>query len=272
MRKNIIKKLEKIALEVRRDILEMTTEAGSGHPGGSLSATDILVTLYFYKLRHNPKRPDWPNRDRFILSKGHACPALYSCLARSGYFPISKLKSLRKLGSFLQGHPESTRCPGVEASTGPLGQGLSFASGIALAGKLDKRNYKVYVLLGDGEVQEGNIWEAAMFSSHYKLDNLITILDKNKLQIDGTTKEVMDIEPIRDKFKSFGWYTIEIDGHNFNEIITAFEEVELVKEKPKVIIANTIKCKGVPSMENKLEWHGKALTREQLKEVLRTLK
>ena len=179
-----IEKLKKIALQVRKDILDMTTAAGSGHPGGSLSATDIMVVLYFHKMRHNPKNPSWVDRDRFVLSKGHACPALYSCLARSGYFPITKLKTLRKLGSCLQGHPERDRCKGIEASTGPLGQGLSFANGIALAGKLDDKNYKVYVMLGDGECDEGNVWEAAMAAAHYRLDNLVAIVDHNGLQIE----------------------------------------------------------------------------------------
>lgn len=266
-----IEKLKKIALQIRKDILEMITEAGSGHPGGSLSAADIMTTLYFHKLRHNPKKPNWQDRDRFVLSKGHACPALYTCLARSGYFPASRLKTLRKLGSCLQGHPESKRCPGIEASTGPLGQGLSFANGIALSGKIDKKDYKVYVMLGDGEVQEGNIWEAAMLSSHYKLNNVVAILDHNGLQIDGAVSEIMNIEPIKDKFKAFGWYTIEINGHNFDEIINALEQADGVKDKPTIIIANTVKCKGVCSMENKVEWHGKALTKEELKLALKEL-
>ncbi len=267
-----IEKLKKIALQIRKDILEMITLAGSGHPGGSLSATDILVALYFYKMKHNPRKPDWPDRDRFVLSKGHACPALYACLARSNYFSADKLKTLRSIGSFLQGHPERDRCPGIEASTGPLGQGLSFANGIALAGRLDKKNYKVYVMLGDGECDEGNIWEAAMASSHYKLNNLIAILDKNRLQIDGFNKDVMNIEPIDEKFKSFGWDVIAIDGHNFNQIIGALNKADESKDKPTIIIANTIKGKGVSFMENKAEWHGKALSEEELKIALSELK
>lgn len=267
----LINNLKKIALQIRRDILEMTTKAGSGHPGGSLSATDIMVTLYFHKMRHNPKKPDWQDRDRFVLSKGHACPCLYACLARSGYFSITKLKTLRKLGSCLQGHPESHRCPGIEASTGPLGQGLSFANGIALAGKIDNKGYKVYVMLGDGECDEGNIWEAAMLAPHYKLDNLIAILDHNRLQIDGFNKDVMNIEPINEKFEAFGWNVIVIDGHNFEHIINALNDADKVKDKPTIIIANTMKSKGVSFMENQAEWHGKALDQKQLKQALKEL-
>jgi transketolase len=206
----LINKLKTIAKEIRKDILISTCKAGSGHPGGSLSATDIMVCLYFHKMRHNPKRPNDPTRDRFILSKGHAAPALYACLAHSGYFPIRELQKLRKLGSRLQGHPERSRLPGVEASTGPLGQGLSFANGVALAGKLDKKNYKVYCMIGDGESQEGMIWEASMSSGHYKLDNLCVILDHNRLQIDGQVEKIKNIEPIKEKFKAFNFEVIEI--------------------------------------------------------------
>lgn len=265
------KELKKIALQIRKDILEMITAADSGHPGGSLSATDLMVALYFRKMKHNPKKPNWEDRDRFVLSKGHACPALYACLARSGYFPVSQLKTLRKLGSCLQGHPEMNKCKGIEASTGPLGQGLSFANGIALAGKLDKKDHKVYVMIGDGECDEGNVWEAAMAAAHYKLDNLIAILDHNGLQIDGQNKEVMGIEPIDEKFKAFGWNVIVIDGHNFDEIIEALNRAEGVKGKPAIIIANTVKGKGVSFMENKAEWHGKAPTQEELKVALKEL-
>ena len=271
MESKMVGLLKNKAKQIRRDILEMTTEAGSGHPGGSMSATDIIVTLFFHKMRHNPKKPDWADRDRFVVSKGHACPALYACLARSGYFPVSILKTLRKLGSCLQGHPERHKCKGIEASTGPLGQGLSFANGIALAGKLDKRDYKVYVMLGDGEVQEGNIWEAAMSAAHYKLDNVCAILDHNRLQIDGFLEDVMNIEPIADKFKAFGWHVIEIDGHNFEEIINALNEADNVKGKPIMIVANTIKSKGISFMENKVEWHGKALSKEELPKALAEL-
>lgn len=259
--------LKNIAKEVREDILKSTCKAQSGHPGGSLSATDIMVCLYFSKMNHNPKKPHDPNRDRFILSKGHAAPTLYSCLARSGYFPVKELQTLRKLGSRLQGHPERTRLPGVEASTGPLGQGLSFANGVALSGKLDKKEYKVYCLIGDGESQEGMIWEAAMSSSHYKLDNLCVILDHNKLQIDGEVSKVKNIEPIADKFEAFNFNIIEIDGHDYDEILTALDNADKIKGKPTIIIANTIKGKGVPLMENKAEWHGKACKPEELNKL-----
>jgi len=263
-----IKKLKKIALKIRKDILIETAKAQSGHPGGSLSATDIMVCLYFHKMKHNSKKPSDPNRDRFILSKGHAAPALYACLANSGYFPLKELGTLRKLGSRLQGHPERTKLPGVEASTGPLGQGLSFANGVALAGKLDKKDYKVYCMIGDGESQEGMIWEAAMTSAHYKLNNLCVILDHNGLQIDGNVADVKNIEPIKDKFKAFNFHVIEIDGHNYQEILDALNKADTIKGKPTAIIANTIKGKGVPIMENKAEWHGKACKEEQLDECL----
>ncbi len=264
-------KLQGIAKTMRQDILKMTAAAGSGHPGGSLSAADIIAALYFYKMKYDPKRPKWQDRDRFVLSKGHAAPALYSALAHAGYFPISELKNLRKIGNKLQGHPEMKRCPGVEASTGPLGQGLSFANGIALAGKIDKKSYKVYVLLGDGEIQEGQVWEAAMSSAHYKLDNVVAVLDNNNLQIDGFNDEVKSIKPIKEKWKAFGWHVIEIDGHNFDQIKNALDEADNIKEKPVMIIAHTIKGKGVCCMENKAEWHGKACTPAELKQCLKEL-
>lgn len=263
-----IQNLKDTALELRKDILRAITIPQSGHPGGSLSAIDIMVCLYFHKMKHNPKKSEDPDRDRFILSKGHAAPALYSCLAKSGYFPLKELETLRKLGSRLQGHPERTKLPGVEASTGPLGQGLSFANGVAIAGKLDKKHYKVYCLIGDGESQEGMIWEAAMTAPHYKLDNLCVILDHNKLQIDGEVKKVKGIEPITEKFKAFNFHVVEIDGHNYQEILSALEQADKIKQKPTIIIANTIKGKGVPSMENKVEWHGKAPKPEELQKFL----
>lgn len=264
--KEIIDKIKEMSNQIRKDALEMTTCANSGHPGGSLSAADIIAALYFYKMRHNPKKPDWQDRDRFILSKGHACPALYSALARSGYFPVDELKTLRKLGSRLQGHPEIHRLPGVEASTGPLGQGLSFANGVALAGKLDKKDYHVFVLIGDGESQEGNIWEAAMTAPHYKLDNVTAILDNNNLQIDGECKDVKNIEPVKDKWEAFGWQVIEIDGHDIKQIIKALDTK--TKNKPLMIVAHTVKGKGVICMENKAEWHGKACSPDELKAAI----
>lgn len=267
----LIKELKERANQIRIDVLEMTTEAGSGHPGGSMSAADIISALYFYRLNHNPKKPEWPDRDRFILSKGHACPALYSALARAGYFDVKILKTLRKLGSCLQGHPERDRCAGVEASTGPLGQGLSFANGIALAGKLDKKDYKVYVMLGDGEIEEGQVWEAAMTAPHYKLDNIIAIVDSNNLQIDGYVSDVKGVQPIAAKFKAFGWHTIEINGHDMNQIVNALDKASKQKGKPTAIVATTIKSKGVSFMEDKAKWHGQALSKEQLSEALKEL-
>lgn len=266
--KQTIQDLKKIALQIRKDILTETTKAQSGHPGGSLSATDIMVCLYFNKMHHSSKKPHDPDRDRFILSKGHAAPALYSCLARSGYFPVKELGTLRQLGSRLQGHPERTKLPGIEASTGPLGQGLSFANGVALAGKIDKKDYKVYCMIGDGESQEGMIWEALMSSAHYKLDNLCAIFDLNRLQIDGEVAKVKNIEPMKDKVKAFNFHVIEIDGHNYDEILSALNEADNIKGKPTAIIANTIKGKGVPMMENKAEWHGKACKPEELDKCL----
>lgn len=265
------KKLKKMATIARRDILEMTSRAGSGHPGGSLSSADIIVCLYSSVMRHDPKKPDWPQRDRFILSKGHGCPALYSVLARSGYFPISELNALRQLGSILQGHPEYRACPGIEASTGPLGQGLSFANGVAISAKLDKSPFRTYVLMGDGELQEGQVWEAAMTSAHYKLDNLTAIVDNNRLQIDGFNDDVKKVDPIRDKFISFGWNVIEVDGHDFDALHEAFKSSAMPDGKPTVLIARTIKGKGVCCMENKAEWHGKACTGSQLTECLAEL-
>lgn len=270
--KATIENLQKTAKQVRRDVLEMITIAGSGHPGGSLSAADIIVALYFHKMKHNPKKPDWPDRDRFVLSKGHCCPALYAVLARAGYFPVDKLKTLRKLGSMLQGHPDMKSTPGVEMSTGSLGQGLSVANGMALAGKLDKKSYKVYCMIGCGESQEGQIWEAAMTAAHYKLDNLVGIQDYNKLQIDGCIDSVKCIEPITEKWKAFRWHVIEIDGHDFDDILAALDEADKIKGKPVMIVANTVKGKGVSFMENKAEWHGKSLNEEQLKKALEELK
>lgn len=265
MKKEVIARLERQALRCRKDILEMTCIAKSGHPGGSLSAIDMMVALYFWKMKLNPRKPSLPKRDRFILSKGHCCPALYSCLARRGYFSPKLLKTFRKPGSPLQGHPEYGRCKGVEASSGPLGQGLGVGVGMALAAKLDKQSHRIYVMLGDGECNEGNIWESAMSASHFKLDNLTAILDHNGLQIDGPNSKVMEIEPIADKFRSFGWNVIEIDGHDFIEITDSLELAERLKAKPTIIIAKTVKGKGVSLMEDKAEWHGKPPNEDELK-------
>ncbi|MBI4713064.1 MAG: transketolase [Planctomycetes bacterium] len=266
---------------IRQHIIKMITIAGSGHPGGSLSAVEILVALYFHKLRHNPKEPNWPDRDRFLLSKGHAGPVWYAVLAEAGYFPVETLWTLRKLGSILQGHPDMKKTPGVEMSSGSLGQGLSIANGMAMAAKLDKpagspanrdkANHRIYILLGDGECQEGQVWEAAMASAHYKLDNLCAILDYNGYQIDGAIKDVMSPLPFAEKWSAFGWAVKEIDGHNLNEIINAYDWAETVKGKPAIIIARTVKGKGVSFMENKHDWHGKAPSAQQSEAALKEL-
>lgn len=267
-----IKELESIAIKLRKDIIQMICAAGSGHPGGSLSAADILTVLYFYKLKHKPQEPTWPDRDRFVMSKGHAAPVLYAALAEAGYFPKSYLKTLRQLGSSLQGHIDMLALPGIEMSTGSLGQGLSASNGMAIAGKLDSKAYRVYCLLGDGECQEGQVWEAAMTAGHRKLDNLTAIIDNNKYQIDGAVAEIKGIEPIADKFKAFGWNTIKCNGHDIKSIISALEEAEKVKDKPTMIIADTIKGKGVPFMEAKpTDFHGKAPTKEEEAEALKCL-
>lgn len=265
-----IRELEKKARKIRRLIIQMLVKAGSGHPGGSLSSTDLVTCLYFAKLRHNPKNPEWPDRDRFHMSKGHCCPLWYAVLAESGYFKIDELWNLRKLGSILQGHPD-WRTPGVTVASGSLGQGLSVAIGMALAGKLDKKDYRVYCLMGDGEIQEGQIWEAAMAASHYKCDNLCAILDYNCYQIDGKISEVMELEPLVDKWKAFGWHTIKIKGHNIKQILQAFDQAEKIKNKPSIIIARTIKGKGVSFMENVVDFHGRAPTPEEAKKALEEL-
>ena len=268
----LILELKKKANIIRQHVIEMVHEAGSGHPGGSLSATDIITALYFSVMRHDPHNPSWPDRDRFVLSKGHAAPAYYAALAESGYFPVKELLSLRKLGSRLQGHPSMRHLPGVDMSTGSLGQGLSVGIGMALGGRLDRKNYYVYVLVGDGEMQEGNVWEAAMSASHYKLDHLIAFLDRNRLQIDGRTEQVMSIEPIKEKWEAFGWHVIEINGHSFPDILRAVEEGKACNGKPTMIIANTIKGKGVSFMEGSVHFHGKAPNDEQYEIAMRELK
>jgi transketolase len=263
--------LSAIAREVRKDILKMTSNVNSGHPGGSMSVVDIIVTLYYYKMRHNPENPKWEKRDRFVLSKGHVCPALYSVLARCGYFPVEKLFEFRKLGGDLQGHPDMNKTPGIEISTGSLGHGIGAAVGMALALKLDKSDSRVYCVIGDGEAQEGSVWEASMAASHYNLDNLVVILDNNNLQIDGPVDEVMSIYPATEKWKAFGWHVVEINGHDFDEIKRALDEADSIKYKPTMIVAKTVKGKGVSFMENRAEWHGKALPEDLLKEALREL-
>ncbi len=265
-----ISELKKKAIEIRKDILKMLTLAGSGHTGGSLSVVEILIALYYYTLKNDPKRPDWKERDRFLLSKGHACPALYAILAEKGYFAKEELWTLRKLGSRLQGHPQ-LGLPGIEISSGSLGQGLSIANGMALAARLDKLDIRVYCLMGDGETNEGQVWEAAMTSAHYKLDNVCAIIDFNKLQIDGFCCEVKDMGTYLDKWKAFGWHTIETDGHDIEKLMDAFDESGTVKGKPTVIIAHTIKGKGVSFIENKVEWHGIAPKKDEYERAISEL-
>jgi len=266
-----IESLKNRAKIIRQHIIRMIGKAGSGHPGGSLSAVEILVSLYFHKLKVNPKDPKWLERDRFLLSKGHAAPVWYATLAEAGFFPVSQLDTLRKMGSILQGHPDMKRTPGVEMSSGSLGQGLSISNGIAIAGKLDKKSYRVYTLLGDGECQEGQIWEAAMASAHYKLDNLVGLIDYNGLQIDGPIEKIMSPLPLTEKWVAFGWNVISVDGHNIGEIIAALDKAETVKGKPTMIICRTVKGKGVSFMENKHGWHGKAPDAHQIEVALKEL-
>lgn len=263
-----IEDLRKKSKEIRRDIIEEVYNASSGHPGGSLSVTDILTVLYFNQMNINPDKPNDENRDRLILSKGHCCPALYATLANRGYFDKELLKSFRKIDGLLQGHPDMKKIPGVDMSSGSLGQGLSAANGMALASKLDKKGFRVYCIVGDGEIEEGQIWEAAMTSSHYKLDNLCVIVDNNNLQIDGKVKDVMNVYPIDEKFKSFGFGTINIDGNNIEEIIEALQKAKITKGKPTAIIAKTIKGKGVSFMEDNVSWHGKAPSEEEYNKAI----
>jgi transketolase len=259
------------ARRMRIDILKTLHGCGSGHTGGSLSATDIMAALYFYKMRYDPKKPDWKGRDYFILSKGHAAPVLYATLAHAGFIETAELCTLRKLGSRLQGHPDSKYLPGVEISTGSLGQGLSVACGIALAHKLDKATNRVYAVLGDGELQEGQIWEAAMTGAHYKLDNLCILVDNNGLQIDGPVAKVMGVEPIADKWRAFGWDVQDIDGHDMAQITAALDKAETVKGKPTAIVCRTVKGKGSKVFEGKVEFHGTTPSKEELEIALKEL-
>jgi len=266
-----IQELKKISLKIRGDVLRMITEAGSGHPGGSFSSVDVLVVLYFHVLKHNPDKPNLEDRDRIILSKGHAAPALYAILAESGYFPKYNLSKFRKYNSILQGHPDRNLTPGIELSTGSLGNGLSISCGYAAAAKLDKKNFRVYCLLGDGECQEGLVWEAAMFASHYQLENLCAIIDRNGLQIDGPTESVMSLESLANKWRAFNWHVIEVDGHQYNQLIEAFREAQEYIGEPTVIIVHTIKGRGTSFMEWVQDFHGKAPTRGELAQALREL-
>jgi len=265
--KNLVLKLKQKAKELRKEIIEIIYNAQSGHPGGSLSEIDFLAALYYHKMKINPKKPDWSERDKFVLSKGHASPGLYAVLADKGYFPKSELKNFRKIGSMLQGHPE-LNTPGIEFAGGSLGQGISFSIGLALAGKIDRKSSKVYVMIGDGETQEGVVWEASMAAGFYKLDNLVAILDKNQVQETGMTKDVMDIDPVADKWKAFNWHVIDINGHDMEQILNALDEADKIKGKPVMIISRTIKGKGVSFMELNHKFHGKAPNEEEYRKAI----
>lgn len=263
-----VDELKQMAAVIRCDIIEMICTAGAGHPGGSLSATDIVTALYFRMMRIDPANPRWPERDRFILSKGHACPVWYAALAERGFYDKSHLSTLRRMGSILQGHPDMNKAPGIDMTAGSLGQGLSVGIGMALAGRLQKFNYHVWVVIGDGESQEGSVWEAAMSGAKWKLENLTAILDRNNLQNDAFVDELMPIEPLADKWRAFGWNVIEIDGHDMSAIVTALESAKAHRESPTIVIAQTVKGKGVSYMENVCEWHGKAPCREEADKAL----
>lgn len=271
MNQSEIKELKSIANKIRVDIIEEVHSAKSGHPGGSLSIADIITYLYFKEMNIDPNNPNMSDRDRLVLSKGHTCPALYAALAEKGYFDVSLLKTFRKMGSILQGHPDMKNIPGVDMSSGSLGQGISAACGMALAAKFDKKNYRVFAILGDGEIEEGQVWEAFMFASHYKLDNLCAIIDRNGLQIDGACKDVMSTEPLEDKMKAFGFNVIVTDAHDFESIENAFNSTKISNGKPSVIIANSVKGKGVSFMENMVSWHGTAPNDEQYDQAIKDL-
>lgn len=266
-----VARVTRAAHEMRLEILRMTAAAGSGHPGGSLSAADVMACLYFDVLNLKPQDPHWPGRDRFVLSKGHAAPVLYAALALRGFFPREWLSTLRKLGSPLQGHPHMRATPGVEVSTGSLGQGLSMACGMAAAAKLDRADWRVYCLLGDGETQEGQVWEAAAAGSHFRLDNLTALVDHNGLQIDGPVSTVMSVEPMRARWEAFGWRVAEVDGHDVGAVLAALDEARTAQGQPALIICHTVKGKGVSFMEGKAEWHGKAPSSDQLVQALAEL-
>ena len=272
MDQTLKKQLEITACKVRMGIIEGVFNAKSGHPGGSLSVADLLTYLYFHKMHVDPKNPKMAERDRLVLSKGHTAPALYSVLAQRGFFEVDELKTLRKIGSRLQGHPDMKYIPGVDMSTGSLGQGISAACGMALSGKISCDNYKVYAVLGDGEIEEGQVWEAAMFAAHNKLDNLVAIVDNNGLQIDGKITEVCSPMPITDKFEAFGWHVITMNAHDFNDIERAFDEAEKINGQPVAIIQKSVKGKGVSFMENQVGWHGTAPNAEQYEQAMGELK
>jgi transketolase len=271
-RRDLIERLQGIARDLRIADIEMLAEAGSGHPGGTLSAADMIAALYFYKLRHRPREPLWADRDRFVLSKGHCIPIVYAAMAEAGFFPAEVLKTLRRLGSPLQGHPDRTRLPGIEASTGSLGQGLSVAVGMALAGKLDGAGWRVYCMVGDGEIQEGQIWEAAMFAPRHRLDNLCVILDANQVQQTAKVVDILDEDPLVAKWRAFNWHVREIEGHDMAQIVDALDEAEQVTGRPTFIVSHTVKGKGVSWMELDPEWHGKAPDQEQARRALAELR
>jgi transketolase len=266
-----LSELQDLCKLVRRHIVEMTGAAKSGHPGGSLSATEIVVTLFYDVMRHDPERPQWEDRDRFILSKGHACPVLYAVMAECGYTPVDQLKTLRRLGSIYQGHPDRRFIPALEASTGSLGQGLSIGIGMGLAAKLDGKDFRTYVVLGDGEIQEGQIWEAAMFAAFHKVDNVVAIVDYNGIQLDGFVKDIMEVAPLADKWRAFGWHVVEVDGHDVEALRKAFAEASATKGIPTVLLAHTIKGKGVSFMENNPKYHGVAPSAEEVAAALKEL-
>jgi transketolase len=266
-----LEELQAIALRVRREIIEMIGAAKSGHPGGSLSAVELIVELYFDYMRIDPRNPTWPDRDRFILSKGHAAPVLYAVMAEAGYTPIDKLNTLRQFGSIYQGHPDVRFIPSLEASTGSLGEGLSLALGMGLAARLDGRPSRTYVMLGDGENQEGQVWESAMAGAFHKVDNVVAIVDYNGIQLDGFVKDIMEVAPLADKWRAFGWHTIEIDGHSLAAVKSAYQEAEATKGKPTCIVAHTVKGKGVSFMENNPKFHGTAPTPDEVKLALQEL-
>ncbi len=271
MKEYKIPELEDIARKLRRHVITMISEAASGHPGGSLSAADIITALYFSVLKHDPNNPKWPDRDRFILSKGHAAPILYAALAECGYFPLDWLTTLRKTGTCLQGHTDSRLTPGVDVSSGSLGQGLSVGIGMAIAAKLDNKDFHTYVLLGDGECDEGQVWEAAMFAPNHKLDNITAIVDYNGLQLDGFTKDIMNLEPFIDKWRAFNWEVLEINGHDMAQVVDALKKAGTAHGKPVVIVAHTVKGKGVSFMENNVDYHGKAPNKSETEKALKEL-
>ncbi|KKT85354.1 MAG: Transketolase domain protein [Parcubacteria group bacterium GW2011_GWB1_45_7] len=266
------KELEKLAVEVRQDIIKSLVDVGSGHSAGPLGNVDILLALFFEVLKHNPKNPQWPERDRFVISNGHTCPGLYAVMAHAGYFPKEELFSLRNFGSRLQGHPHRESLPSLETTSGPLGSGLSQACGMSLASKLDNKKYNIFCLMSDGEFDEGNTWEAVMFAAKYKLSNLTAIIDRNNIQIDGFTEEVMPLEPLKAKLEAFNWHVLEVDGHNFEQIVGACEEAKAIFEKPVMIIAHTIPGKGVDFMEFDPKWHGLPPNAGEAVEALRELR